>query len=379
MFNDNVPILTITGSDGTGGSGIQADIKTCELLGTYALTVVTAVTVQDSRGIRSTHSIPSPVIHDQLFGIISDRHPRVAKIGMLCDAESARVVSGHLQKFSHVVLDAAFLTSRGERIASTDTIRAICTHIVPHCDIVILKHSEAEILLGHIPHDKESRLRTSRQLLHLLQVPAIIVQGNHSDSEFTDDLFSTTDAHQFFSLPDYSRRNTHGLASTLSASIASYLALGQSLSTAVASAYAFIQSLTVYSVTSGLGCQSSVSRIGSERRRSEITPRQQECYNSMMQLISNHLRQHHDIAFYASELNISSRYLAQIISVVAHKTPKQLIAECLIAEGSSMLESTTMSIQEIAFALGFSSQSQFTNLFKRIKSVAPTEYRRLKN
>lgn len=372
-------MLTVTGSDGTGGSGIQADIKTCGMHGSYALSVVTAVTVQDTRAIKSTHAIPAEVIEGQLQGIIHDMNPRVAKIGMLCDEKSVDVVSRYLGGINHVVLDAAFISSRGERIASTKVVEAVCSLIAPQSRIVILKLSEAELLTGERLVNRQAMRQSALRLVKFLHTEAVIIQGTHlGGGDLGNDLLMMADGNMtMYAIPDFSQRNTHGLAGTLSASIASNLAMDNTLMEAVDKAYRFVQTLTVYSVTSGYGHTASL--LGPDMThegKPGITPRQQELYNCLMQLISNNARLHHDVAFYADELNVSSRYLSQIVGEVAGKTTKQLIAEVLMTDAATLLATTTMSVQEVSNMLGFASQGQFAKLFRRVVEASPTDFRK---
>lgn len=386
-MKDLIPILSVTGSDGTGGSGIQADIKTCAVLGGYALSVVTAVTVQDTRGIRSTHKIPSEVIDSQLESITRDVPPRATKIGMLCDVDSVLVMHKHVQKLRNVVLDAAFVSSRGESIASRDVVEMVRRKVMPYCDIVIMKHVEAELLLGRKISNQEELVVAAQELLDTQELRAVIIQGALQKDGTCSDLFFSADerqssnyAYQYFVLPDFTNCNTHGLAGTLSACIATYLAHKQTLDEAVRHAYRYLQTLTVYSVSSPLGHQSSlighVPQPGEAKfSNKHFTPRQQELYNAFMQLVANYYDKQHDVQFYADKLNITSRYLSQITMSICGKSSKQLLTEALVDNACKLLSTTTYSIQEVAFRLGISSQAQFTRLFKQLKGHSPSDYR----
>lgn len=354
-----LPIVSITGSDGTGGSGIQADIKTCSVLGGYALSVVTAVTVQDSHGILATHPMAPEVIEAQLKSVIHDMPPQAVKVGMLCDVETVRVVGRYLSSFPHIVFDTAFITSRGERIASEEVVVELCKQIIPSCEIVIMKLAEAEMLLGRTVRTKQEMQVAASDLLCRFDIRAIILRGEN-------DLYMQKDESRFFVLPDYTQCDTHGLATTLSASIATYLARQHPLDEAVRLAYNYLKALTVYNVYSPRGEESSII--------SHLT-RSKELYNSFMQLVTNHANVNHDVRFYADSLNITPRYLSQITMAVSGKTPKSLIADVVVCDAMTLLSSTTKSIQEIAFQLGFSSQAQFTKVFKRVRHVSPKEYR----
>lgn len=370
-----IPILSITGSDGTGGSGIQADIKTCGVLGGYALSVMTAITVQDTRGIQSTHPINADVISAQLESIIHDMPPKAVKIGMICSTEAIEGMMPMISQLSHIVLDTAFISSRGEFITGNDVIKCVCDRIMPISDIVIMKHHEAEMLIGKKINGTDEMVETAHSLLNSFGMKAIIIQGTHMTDNMSNDMFMTyaeTGTPSFFTLPDHSNCNTHGLAGTLSASIATFLAKGLQLDEAVKQAYKYLQTLTVYSINSPLGHQSSLL---SHSFTNSISPRQQEIYNALMQLISNKMTEQHDVSFYAGQLNITPRYLSQITMHITGKSPHQLIAEAIINEAIHLLNTTTKSIQEISFLLGFNDQAQFSKLFRKIKGIAPSKFR----
>ncbi|MBP5457810.1 MAG: bifunctional hydroxymethylpyrimidine kinase/phosphomethylpyrimidine kinase [Paludibacteraceae bacterium] len=382
-----IPILSVTGSDGTGGSGIQADIKTCAALGGYALSVVTAVTVQDTRGIQSTHPIPAGVIDSQLESITHDMPPYAVKVGMLCDVEAVRVVGDHIRKLRNVVLDTAFVSSRGESIANRDVIDRVGRTLMPYSDIVIMKRREVELFLGKEISNQDELVDSAHSLLERFGMNAVIIQAVMQDDGTYGDLFLTADPSkqsgllsQYFVLPDFTDCNTHGLAGTLSACIATYLAQKKSLVEAVELSYRYLQTLTIYSVHSPLGHHSSI--IGHQGRADRtlsstrhFTPRQQEIYNAFMQLVANHCDKQHDVLFYADRLNISTRYLTQVTMSICGKSSKQLVVEAVVANASKLLSTTTFSMQEVAYRLGFSSQAQFARVFKQVKGVSPSDYR----
>lgn len=373
-----IPILSITGSDGTGGSGIQADIKTCGVLGGYALSVTTAITIQDTLGIKSTHALPTDIILAQLESIVRDMPPKAVKIGMICSTETLREVLPIIQDIKHIVLDTAFISSRGEKITSNNVICEICNEIMPISDISIIKLQEAEMLIGESIKSREQMLLAAKTISNTYGTAAIIIQGTHNGDEMRNDLFVKQFPKQtttFYTLPDYSNCNTHGLAGTLSTSIATFLAKGFDLEESVQHAYEYIKSLTVFSIDSPLGHKSSLLSHGIKDGKN-VTPRQKEIYNSFIELITNNCAKQHDVRFYAESLNITARYLSQITMHVTRKTPHQLIAEELANEASNLLNTTTRSIQEISYALGFSNQSQFYRLFKKTKGVAPTLLRK---
>lgn len=377
-----LPILSITGSDGTGGSGIQADIKTCDVLGGYALSVISAVTVQDTRGIQSTHAIPSDIIDAQMTSIIRDMPPSAIKIGMICDCDTVHCLSEHIKNLNNIVLDTAFISSRGEFISTPELINDICKNIMPLCDIVIMKLSEASLLLDKEICNKQSMMIAAHELLDRFGMKAIIIRGSQKREGLNFDLSLTSSECQIYTFPDHTNCDTHGLASTLSASIATFLAKNGSLAEAIKQAYNYISTLTVYSIKSPLGHKSIFLTHGATSHESISsssiqTPRQRELYNRFMQLIANHINDQHEVLFYANAMNITPRYLSQITMTISGKTPKAIINNAISQEASILLSTTTDSVQEIAFHLGFSSQSQFAKLFKKEKGISPTTFRKM--
>ena len=133
------PILTITGSDSTGGSGIQADIKTISELGEYAVTVITSITVQTTLGILDFYDVPSEVVGGQIEAVMNDLQPQVIKIGMVRTAETLNVIVGCLEKYKprYVILDTVTLSSRGDMIIDETMALSIRKVLAPLCDVVV--------------------------------------------------------------------------------------------------------------------------------------------------------------------------------------------------------------------------------------------------
>ena len=140
MTNDSThPILTITGSDPTSGSGIQADIKTMTALGAYAMTVVTSITVQTTYGIQQFHDIPASVVSGQIDAVMNDFQPKVVKIGMIRTMDTLEVIVAALKKYSpqHVIYDAVPVSSQGDALMSGMVADAIRRLLLPLCTLVL--------------------------------------------------------------------------------------------------------------------------------------------------------------------------------------------------------------------------------------------------
>lgn len=139
MTNGIAPILTITGSDPTGGSGIQADIKTMSALGGYAMTVITSVTAQTTLGIQQIYDIPAAVVGRQIDAVMNDFQPQIVKIGMVRTVETLRVIVTALKKYQprHIVYDAVPLSSQGDALMDDEVKEAIRRQLLPLCTLVI--------------------------------------------------------------------------------------------------------------------------------------------------------------------------------------------------------------------------------------------------
>ena len=135
------PILTITGSDSTGGSGVQADIKTISELGGYAMSAITSITVQTTLGIQQFYDVPATIVAGQIDAVMNDFQPEVVKIGLIRRGDTLEVVVKALQKYRprHVILDTVVLSSRGDTLISREMQDAIRCQLIPLCTLVIKK------------------------------------------------------------------------------------------------------------------------------------------------------------------------------------------------------------------------------------------------
>ena len=190
---------------------------------------------------------------------------------------------------------------------------------------------------------------------------AVLLRGGRgADGMVTGMLLLASDLEhpQFFSSPNTEGWQLHGVGGTLSSAIATRLAMGDDIPTALSNAHRFIRSRVVYSVAS-----------------TSHSIRQVEIYNRLMELVAQHHRTSRDVAFYASRLNVTSRYLAEVTSRIVGKSPKQLIAEYVMAEVERSLTQTSLSVQEVAQQFGFTSQAAFAKFFHAQKGCSPTDFR----
>lgn len=360
-MNNNPFILCVTGSDGTGHSGIQADIKTVLALGGVPLTAVTSVTVQNSNGIKSINEMPPEVIVGQVKAVYDDVHPKAVKIGLLTAPEAMRRVRDEVVGCPNVVCAPGILASQGGIMLPNESLAALCCHLIPISRLLILKCVDAEIILGmEITSDDDMRDAATR-LLRMGAQWVLLRGGTHSEGRINALLMGgAADAPtvRFFSSVNVEGWQKHGVGGALSAAVATRLALGDTMPQAIDNAHAYIHSQVVYSVdTDHAGIRPS------------------ELYNTLLSLIADNYRTAHDVTFYAGRMAITPRYLSQVTKAVAAKSPKQIIDEYLLQEVDVLLSTTSLTIQEIAQRLGFSSQILLARFYKQKKGFPPTAFR----
>lgn len=315
------PILTITGSDSTGGSGVQADIKTISELGGYAVSAITSITVQNTLGIQEFFDVPAEIVSGQIEAIMNDIQPTIVKVGMIRRVETLEVVIDALTKYrpDYIIYAPAIWSSNGDALMTEDVVSQIKYRLLPLCSVVVARKKENDIIL---------------QDTKLLRM----AEGN---------------GMQVFLLDN---ANSHGLTNRFSSALAVYLNQGKKMEDALAMAQDFINvELT---------------------RESNLQGRSSELYNQFISQVNNFCRTYSDVHFYADQLNVSSRYLAQVTRRISCKTPKAIIDEYIVKEIERELSTTTHTVQEIANTFGFSSQAHLTKFFKKMRGLTPSEYRK---
>lgn len=324
------PILTITGSDSTGGSGVQADIKAISALGGYAVSAITSITVQNTLGIQQFYDIPAEIVAGQIEAIINDIQPQVVKIGMIRRVDVIVAITDALLKYkpSQIVYDPVVFSSRGDELMSEDVLSQMKHRLLPLCSLVIIKKHDAEYILRR-RIDSETDMMAATTALKKLGCREVLI---------------TDDAH------------SHGLGNSLASAISVFLSRGENVTDAIA------------------GARRYLSRL--ENPHSDISGRSSELYNEFMVAVADHCNTNSDVAFYADCLNVSSRYLAQVTKRIAGKSPKSIIDEYLVGRIESELLATDKTVQEIAYAFGFSSQAHFAKFFKKQKGCAPSLFRK---
>ena len=310
-----------------GHAGIQGDVRTIKDMGGYAVTVVTAVTIQNSMGITSIHQLPTELVLGQVKAVYEEMLPHAVKVGMIDNAETIRAISQEILACPNIICSPVILASHGGLLMSNDSLVAYRQHLFPICKLLIIKCTDAEILLGRrISTDND--MAEAASLLHLMGPQWVLLRGG---------TFAKGRINALLSGPG--------------------LAQEDDVTTAIANAHNYMHSQVVYA----------------SAQPQSLQPH--NLYNQFMTLLSEHYTKAHDVSFYAVHLSISTRYLWQITNTICGRSPKQVIDDYLVQECEQLLSSTSLTIQQISQQLGFTSQIAFAKFFKAKKKISPTVYR----
>jgi hydroxymethylpyrimidine/phosphomethylpyrimidine kinase len=236
-------ILIIAGSDSGGGAGLQADIKTATVLGVYASTAVTAVTVQDARGVHAIHEIPASVVRDQIGCALDDIGADAIKIGMLGSAPIVEAVADALQRRVQkipIVLDPVLASSSGTSLLESDAIAPLKARLFPLTMLLTPNIPEAEALT-RIRIRETGDMQRAGEELRALGASAVLVKGGHARGALIEDVLVSDKVPRVFSSPRIDSRNTHGTGCTLSTAIACGLAQGVPLVVSIERARTYVQ------------------------------------------------------------------------------------------------------------------------------------------
>ena len=233
--------LTIAGSDSGAGAGIQADLKTFAALGIYGLTVITAITAQNTQGVRAVQEMDVNVIAAQLDAVAEDFVVGALKTGMLSSAGIIETVAAGIGRHGlrPLVVDPVMVAKSGDRLLRKDAVDALRTRLLPLAQLVTPNLPEAEVLAGISIRTREDRVTAARAIM-ALGAHAVVVKGGHSDDDPVVDILVDPDGVQEFSARRIATTSTHGTGCTFSAAIAAGLARGLDLRTAVGEARAYL-------------------------------------------------------------------------------------------------------------------------------------------
>lgn len=229
-------VLTIAGFDGSGGAGIQADIKTASALGCFSTSVLTALPVQNTQGVRKIYPIPVEAVGDQIEAILDDIFPDAIKIGMVHTPELVETIVQTLNKYKKIpiVFDPVMVATSGHRLIEEETISAITEKLFPIADVITPNMDEAAILADMRVQTLDD-LYSAGKRIKRLGCKSILLKGGHQETSTITSLYFDADENfHSFETVKFDTNNTHGSGCTLSSAIAAYLAQGKTLYDSVA-------------------------------------------------------------------------------------------------------------------------------------------------
>lgn len=246
--------LTVAGSDSGGGAGVQADLKTFEAFGLWGTSALTALTAQNTCGVRASYVLPPALVADQIQAVADDFEVRATKTGMLGDASVVKAVAGAVvrNRLGALVVDPVMVTSHGEPLLAPDAVAVMREELFPLASLVTPNIPEAELLLGHAIGG-EAGLAEAAEELASAGAGAVLVKGGHLHSKRSPDVLWTGREAIWLEHPRIAATNTHGTGCTLSAAICAELALGADLPSACERAKAFVAGAIAHGAPLGHG------------------------------------------------------------------------------------------------------------------------------
>lgn len=245
--------LTIAGSDCSGGAGIQADIKTMTMNGVYAMSAITALTAQNTTGVRAIQESTPDFLQQQIDAVFEDIYPDAVKIGMVSSSELICVIADRLRHYDarNIVVDPVMVATSGSSLLKTDAVMTMTEKLLPVAALVTPNIPEAEVLSGMTIHTKDDMLAAAREIGDRYSC-AVLLKGGHSIND-ANDLLYTDGKLIWFEGKRIDNPNTHGTGCTLSSAIAANLAKGFSLADSVQRAKDYISGALAAMLNLGAG------------------------------------------------------------------------------------------------------------------------------
>ena len=241
-------VLTIAGTDPSGGAGIQADLKAISACGCFATTAITAVVAQNTMGVTDIHAIPDDMLKKQIVAVLEDIGTDAVKIGMLHSSQTVMTVTETLKEFdiSNVVLDPVMVATSGDVLLKEEAINTLKTILIPNVRVITPNIPEAELLLGKKISSQSDLPEFAKELSNNRQVSVLLKAGHLSDNELID-IFYNAESDEIIELKSkrISTKNTHGTGCTLSSAFAAFLAKGLELNEAAKEAKNYINNAIV--------------------------------------------------------------------------------------------------------------------------------------
>ena len=232
--------LTIAGSDSSGGAGIQADLKTMIMNGVYGMSAVTALTAQNTTGVRAIQEVDPDFLRQQIDAVFEDIYPDAVKTGMVSSAELIRVIADRLRFYNakNVVVDPVMVATSGSALLKNDAVKVLMGELLPLARVVTPNIPEAQVLSGMGIVSKEDMISAAKKIGDDHNC-AVLLKGGHSINDANDLLYADGELH-WFEGRRIDNPNTHGTGCTLSSAIASNLAKGYTLTQSVKRAKEYI-------------------------------------------------------------------------------------------------------------------------------------------
>lgn len=246
-------VLTIAGSDSSGGAGVQADLKTMTVHGVFGMSVITAITAQNTLGVTAISDVPLNTIEAQMKAVFSDSFPDAVKIGMVSNAKIIELIARNLREVQakNIVLDPVMVSTSGSRLIRSDAIIALVRELMPLASIVTPNLFEAEILADMPIKTAKDMEEAARRISQQIGV-AVLVKGGHLEESKMDILVHNQEVFRFDG-KKIDNANTHGTGCTLSSAIACNLALGMDLPEAVKKAKGYVAGAIEFGMDIGSG------------------------------------------------------------------------------------------------------------------------------
>ena len=236
-------VLSIAGSDSGGGAGIQADLKTFSALGCFGMTAITALTAQNTCGVRSIHGVPPSMLRDQIDAVMEDMGADAVKIGMLHSPEIVSTVADAIERhgLSNVVFDPVMVATSGSVLIDNAAIDVLVRELFPRVSVITPNLDEAALLVGRALTSASDMEQAALTLLSK-GARAVVLKGGHLPGDTVIDLLVTAAGEKIWmEASRIDSPNTHGTGCTLSSAMAAHLALGASLSEAVSQARSYVR------------------------------------------------------------------------------------------------------------------------------------------
>jgi hydroxymethylpyrimidine/phosphomethylpyrimidine kinase len=247
--------LTIAGSDSGGGAGIQADLKTFQELGTFGMSVITALTAQNTQGVHGVYPQTTEAIIAQLDAVLSDIGVDAVKTGMLFSSEIIKAISEKLQAYNvtNLVVDPVMVAKGGQSLLQEEAIEAVRHHLVPLATVITPNIPEAEVIIGRTGIATIKDMEEAAKRIHDLGAMNVVLKGGHLGGEESTDVLFDGNSFTYLPIKRIPTKHTHGTGCTFAAAIAAGLAKGQSVLEATQVAKEFISCAIEHGFAIGQG------------------------------------------------------------------------------------------------------------------------------